>query len=77
MKVNQAFPQAIEDIKTCLKLLRQASIHQRITFFLIIVDFSCVRLSCSYGIWLLFPMAIKEMTPATNCLNFVYLIVWI
>ena len=57
------------------KLLREASIHRRITFFLIIADFSCARLSCSYGIWLLFPMAIKEMTPATNCSNFVYLIV--
>ena len=47
--------------------LRQASIHQRSTFFLIIADFGCVRLRCSYRIWLLFLMAIKEkLTPATK-----------
>ena len=50
-----------------LKLLRIVSIHRRSTFFLIIADFGCARLRCSYGIWLLFPMAIKEkLTPATK-----------
>ena len=50
-----------------LKTFNDSSIHRRSTFFLIIADFGCARLRCSYGIWLLFPMAIKEkLTPATK-----------
>ena len=34
--------------------------------FFLFADFWCVRLSCSYGIWLLSPMAIKDLGIVSN-----------